>query len=341
VPQQYNQEMDVEGITEDTPMEFIPADRWELTLSSTNLFSGSPDCPFNYYGYPLHVSRVLKFLWNEAPAYIRLRLQGWGMSEIEQAIRPINAYIKMENLIFELMDEAKTDVYKLKNFAGVKASGRAESALRRTMEAVNQVKNYHNALVLDVEDEYEQKTLPFTGIAEIRMQGRMDLASALRFPLTKLFGDSSTGFGGGQDAQENYNSVVHGVRESLDPIILEVAGLRCQQRFGMIPDDLAIKWKPLRELSGPDEATVQTAKAERVFGMLDRDLMDGKEASEQLRNDGVLTVDTAVLRGDREAISPAEQQHDLDMEGQEAAGKQAMALQKAKPAPGKKPAGRK
>jgi hypothetical protein len=162
------------------------------------------------------------------------------------------------------------------------------------------------------------------------MQGRMDLAAALRFPLTKLFGDSSTGFGGGQDAQENYNSVVSGMREGAEPILLEVAGLRCQQRFGFLPEDLSLEWKPLREMDGPDEAQVQEAKSKRVLDYFDRDLMDGKEASEQLRNDGNLTVETAVLRGDREVLPPMQQEHELGMEAQDAAGQTQLKLAKAK-----------
>ena len=332
--QDFRKELDPELIGEDSPLSFIPADRWELVLGDTNLFADRTETPFNYYGYPLHVSRVQRFMWNEMPAYIRLRLQGWGGSIIEQAIRPINAYLKMENLIFELMDEAKTDVYKLKNLAGVKSSGRAEEALRATMEKVNQIKNYHNALVIDMEDDYQQKTLPFTGIAEIRMQGRMDLASALRFPLTKLFGDSSTGFGGGQDAMENYNSVVNDVREGADPIVIEVAGLRCQQRFGYIPEDLKVKWKPLREMSGPEEQQCQTLKHTRNMDLFDRDLMDGQETMMAEKQDGIVTIDTQVGLGKREVLPPMQQEAELGMQAQEAAGKQQMQLQKAKPKPG-------
>jgi phage-related protein (TIGR01555 family) len=299
-------------------------------LGQVNLFSGANECPFNYYGYPLHVSRVLKVLSNEAPAYIRSRLQGWGMSEIEQAIRPINAFLKFENLIFELMDEAKVDVYRLQGFAATKASGAAEAQLRRTMTAVNQSKNYANALVLDKNDEYEQKQLTFSGLAEMRNQGRMDLAAALRFPLTKLFGDSSTGFGGGQDAMENYNSVVGGVRENAEPLLLEAGILRCQQRFGLAPEDLQVKWKPLRELGGVEEQDCLTKKHTRNMDLFDRNLMTGQETMAAEKQDGVVVIDTEVGQGLREVEPPMQTEHQLGMEAQEAGGKQQMQLAKAK-----------
>lgn len=302
VDQDFRKELDVEGINEGTPLEFIPADRWELTLGSTNIFADNLPCPFNYYGYPLNGSRVMKFLWNEAPSFIRLRLQGWGMSEVEHCIRPINAFLKFENLIFELLDQAKVDVYKLANFASTKLARGANEKVLRTMEVVNQVKNYHNAIVLDEKDDYQQKQLTFGGLAEIRQQGRLDLAAALRFPLNKLFGDSATGFGGGQDALENYNAQVQTFRDEIEPIVIGVGELRCQQLFGFVPDSLEVKWRPLREMSGTDQETVLTQRSARALSWFQSGLLTGKEASEQARKDGVLTEDTEIMNGTRQVM---------------------------------------
>jgi phage-related protein (TIGR01555 family) len=346
VEQDFRKELDPELIGENSALEFIPADRWELTLGSVNVFADSTPCPFNYYGFPLNGSRVMKFLWNDAPSFIRLRLQGWGMSEVEHCIRPINAYLKFENLLFELLDEAKVDVYKLKNFASTKISGRAFGQIQRTMEVVNQVKNYHNALVLDKEDDYSQKQLQFGGLAEIRQQGRMDLAAALRFPLNKLFGDSATGFGGGQDAMENYNAQVSTFRDEISPIVIGAAELRCQQLFGFIPDDLELVWAPLREMSGVEQEQVLSARSARTIAWFQAGLLDGKEASEQGRKQNVLEVDSKVLKGKAKAIPQAQMMNEMEqakldasIAGQSAAGEGpgyagAASSQGAKPAGG-------
>ena len=331
VDQDFRQELDVEAIDEGTPLEFIPADRWELTLGSTNIFADRTPCPFNYYGYPLNGTRVLKFLWNEAPSFIRLRLQGWGMSEVEHCIRPINAYLKFENLIFELMDQGKVDVYKLANFASTVVARNANEKIRRTMEAVNQTKNYQNAIVLDAKDDYQQKQLAFSGLAEIRAQGRMDLAAALRFPLNKLFGDSATGFGGGQDALENYNAQVWTFRDEIEPVILGVAELRCQKLFGMIPEDLEVKWRPLREMSGPEQEQVLTGRSQRTLAWFQAGLLTGKEASEQARKQDVLIEDTEVMKGKRDVMPSSQMDEQLERDRMEIAGQSA-----AGAGPGKK-----
>lgn len=312
VDQDFRQELDPELLGEDGPLEFIPADRWELVLAQNNLFSDANVCPFNYYGYPVNASRVIKFLWNEAPSYIRLRLQGWGMSEVEHCIRPINAFLKFENLLFELMDEAKIDVYKLQGFASTLMSGQAKSSISKAMLQVNQIKNFQNALVLDKNDDYEQKQLTFSGLAELREQGRKDLAAALRFPLNKLFGDSATGFGGGQDALENYNAMVSTLREDARPLVITAAELRCQKRFGFIPEDLDLKWKPLREMSGLEEEQVLTERSSRTLAWFQAGLLDDKEASTQAKNENVITVDTGILRGERTAQPHAAMADDLE-----------------------------
>ena len=323
VDQDFRRDLDREAINEDTPMEFIPADRWELTLGSTNVFADSTPCPFNYYGYPLNGSRVMKFLWNEAPSFIRLRLQGWGMSEVEHCIRPINAYLKFENLLFELLDQAKVDVYMLKDFASTRVAKQANMAVLRTMEAVNQTKNYHNAIVLDALDKYEQKQLSFGGLAEIREQGRMDMAAAIRFPLNKLFGDSATGFGGGQDAMENYNAQVTTFRDEIEPIAVGMGELRCQQLFGFVPEDLELVWNPLREMSGVEQEQVLNLRSERTLAWFNANLLTGQEASRQARKDNVITEDTEVLEGKREAMPSLvmeDERSKLQLEGQSAAG---------------------
>lgn len=314
VDQDFRKELREDQIEEDSPLEFIPADRWELVLAQNNLFSDANPCPFGYYGYPIHASRVLKFLWNEAPSYIRLRLQGWGMSEVEHCIRPINAFLKFENLLFELMDEAKIDVYKLQNFASTITSGQATNKIRQAMLRVNQIKNFQSGIVLDKNDDYDQKQLSFGGLAELREQGRMDLAASLRFPLNKLFGDSATGFGGGQDAMENYNAMVMTLREDVRPLVIKAAELRCQKRYGFIPEDLDIKFHPLREMSGVEEEQVLTERSNRTLAWFQAGLMDAKEASQQAKNDRVLTVETGILKGERDAVPHAQMADEIEKE---------------------------
>jgi hypothetical protein len=303
----------VEAINEDTPLEFIAADRWELILSQMNIFDPRNPCPFNFYGAPLHRSRVIKVLGAEAPSFIRLRLQGWGFSEIERCIRAINSFVKFENVIFELLDEAKIDVYKIQGFNDSLLTDDGTANTQKRIALSNRLKNYQNALAMDVEDDYTQKQLSFGGLAEIWNELRLNLSSALKIPMNKLFGQSATGFGGGEDALENYNAIVEQIREDANPVISEILDLRCQQKFGFIPE-YEIVWEPLKILDGVQQEQVMSSKQTRILEQFRERLLTGVEASKVLKAEGLLHMDTEVSKGlrDVEPMQMMEMQQNAD-----------------------------
>lgn len=322
--QPFNKELNAEAIREDSPLEFIAADRWELILSSSNIFDERNPTPFNYYGLPLHRSRVMTMLWAQAPSYIRLRLQGWGMSILEESIRAVNTYLKFEKLLFELLDEAKIDVFKVTGFNTSLASAKGTALIQQRVAIANQQKNFQSALTMDADDDYVQKQLSFSGIADIYEQLRINLCAYIKIPMNKLFGQSAGGFSSGKDSLDNYNSTVEMVREQVEPLALAAGELRCQQLFGVIPDDLEIEWTPLDVLDGTEQETVKTSKQARVIGLFQAGIYSGQEACEALMKEGLLLVECEVLLGLREPEPPMTENPD------EAAAKQQGAVELAK-----------
>jgi phage-related protein (TIGR01555 family) len=164
------------------------------------------------------------------------------------------------------------------------------------------MKNFQNAIVMDREDDYDQKNLGaiFTGLASVWEQLRLNLCAALKIPKNKLFGESAGGFSSGEDALENYNSTVEALREELEPAILDVVELRCQQLFGFMPEDVDIEWQPLRVLTGNEAEDVKVKKQQRIMERFQSGLETAQEASIELKKEGLLSVDTEVLRGERD-----------------------------------------
>lgn len=328
--QDFSTALDPEKITEESPLEFLAADRWELILQMF-INSDSPT-PYNFYGLPLHRSRVVKVSGVEAPSFIRSQLQGWGMSEIERCIRPINSFVKFENLIFELLDEAKIDVYKIQGFNDALLTDDGTANTQKRILLSNRLKGFQNALAMDAEDDYAQKQITWSGLAEIWNQLRINLSSALRIPMNKLFGESATGFGGGEDALENYNALVEGVRVDAVPVLLEVGDLRSQQLFGFVPDDLTPVFKPLKVMSGEEEEKVKTSKQARTMDLFTNRLLTGIEASKVLRSDELLSIETEVSKGLRDVEPMMPNAGDPSDKQIEADAASAKAAAKAKPA---------
>ena len=283
---------DIERIGKKTPLEFYPVDRWELGAPLT----GSPvdqykpmfnsELPFLYYGHPVHHSAVLKFKGKEAPSMFRSLYMGWGMSELERLIRSYNLYTKNQNVVFEMLDESKIDVFGIQGFNSALASATGTQDVAKRVALAAQMKNFQNALVMDAVDTYTQKQLTFSGLSEILSQIRIGMASDCHMPLTKLFGITPTGLGNNDDL-ENYNCMVETEVRSKDRRhITTILKCRARKLFGFTPR-LFWQYQPLRELSPLDQSTVQTQKLNRILAAFAQGLMTGEMAAVQINAENI------------------------------------------------------
>jgi phage-related protein (TIGR01555 family) len=282
---------------EGSALSFLPFDRWEVTTPRISTNGFAYPTPYLYYNETLDYSRVIRIMGRPAPSRVRPLLQGWGMSELERCIREIQSYIKFQTVVYELVDEGKIDVYRLEELNNMldSAKGTQAAILRVTM--ANLIKNYKNAVVLDKEDEYEQKTMAFSGLAEICEQFRINLAGALRIPVNKLFGQSATGFSSGEDAMENYNALVESdIREPNGPLIDDVISLCCFQEFGYVPE-FTVEFHPLRIVNPVEEEQIKTSKQARTIGLRQAGQITPQEADNVLHQEGLLSIETEVGNG--------------------------------------------
>lgn len=274
-------------------IDFYDACRWELTCERRIPMSGK----YGYYGKKLDESRVITILGKRAPWLIRAQLSDWGMSEIERAIESFNMYLRTNNVIYEILNEAKVDVFQLSGFAGSLASPGGTQITTRRIQQMNRMKNFNNALIMDSEDKYETKQLSFGGLAEIKRETRMEIAAAFRMPQSKLFGIPSVGFSSGEDDIENYNGLVESeVRQPMKTVIRKVLKIIVRNLFG---DDLNIdfKFKPLRILSGVDEESIKSSKSTRYLALFDKLLMDSREVGEALQKDNLVPIPLKAEQG--------------------------------------------
>ena len=314
--QDFRTELDVTAIRKDSPLEFIPCDRWEMALISSNMY-GNEDgiSPFTYYGIPVDRSRVIKLNGKEAPSLVRPRLQGWGLSFIEGPLPAVNAFMRFENMFFELLREAKIDVYKIAGFNNLLGTATGTQQAQTRIGLANMMKSYSNAIAMDSEDDYLQKTLNFAGMADIWNELRRNLSAYLGIPMSKLFGESASGMGSGEDSMENYNATLRVERTQLEPMILMAASLICQSLFGYVPEDLCVEFPALRELNGVEEEVVLTSIQDRAVELFQMGLLSGKETMEYLKEYGVIDMESEVLNGDREAEAPMQKEGEIKSEG--------------------------
>jgi len=303
----------IESVKETTPLEFYAADRWEMSylpagMSSLDQFSTEEqETPFNYYGHVLHKSHVIKMNGKIAPSLIRGQFGGWGVSELERLVRPYNAFLKHQDVVFELLDESKIDVFKIQGFNSAIASRDGAQITAKRINAAAQIKNYQNALVVDKEDDYEQKMMNFSGLSDVLAQIRIDLASECRMPMTKLFGISAAGFNSGEDDIENYNAMIETeVRSKVRQGLTLMLKVVCQKLFGYVPDEMTFEFKPLRIMTNKEESELKTATLQRCLEAHRAGLLSAEGTIEQINAAKIFQVDI----DPNEAIS-AEEMADL------------------------------
>ena len=174
--------------------------------------------------------------------------------------------MKNQDLIFELLDEAKIDVYQLNGFNRAMLTPQGSRGAEERVRISNTLKSYLNALVLDVTDKYEQKQLSFNGLSDILNQIRQGVAADLKMPMTKLFGVSAAGFNSGEDDIENYNAMIESeIRSKVKYIVVEVLEIVCKKLFGFVPENLYITFKSLRILSAEQEENMKNSQFNRLI----------------------------------------------------------------------------
>lgn len=333
--------LDLDSINVDTPLEFRAVDMWELFWDRQNTEGYDPEIQtedfehYNYYGEKIHKSRVMRLKGFTVPSFIRPRLRGWGFSVVEVLVRSINQYLKATDLSFEVLDEFKVDVYKIKNLVNTLLSPNGAQKIQQRVQLANRQKNYQNAVVIDGEDDWDHKQLSFAGLGEAMAGIRMQVAADLRMPLTKLFGISAAGFNSGEDDIEVYNAMVESqVRQKIKYDLLRMIEIKCQKLFGFVPDDLSLSFKPLRVLSAEQEENVKNAKFARVMQAKQAGYLSTLEFRDAINRGNLLdiTLDTA---GDM--LNPDDPEVQGIVEEDKDPGANRMDTQKPKAAKGESP----
>ena len=129
--------------------------------------------------------------------------------------------------------------------------------------------------------------------AEIQNQNRISIASALRMPMTKLFGLSASGFNTGESDLENYNSFVESeIRSQLKHPIKKLLEIGCQILFGYIPH-FKISFPSLRVLTALEEEQVSRQKLEKLVILYEQGVISISEFGEMARKEGLITIQTS------------------------------------------------
>lgn len=223
----------------------------------------------------IHASRLVIFLGRQLPANanaVGVDVDGWNAdSVLEGAIEAVRQYDSAMANMSSLLYEAKVDVFRFKGFADMLAENNPQTDAMVSRRLVNQaaMKGINGAVVIDMEDDYQQKSATFSGAPELIMKIQESAAGAAGQPVTRLFGRAVAGLSGSGDGDERvyYDRIKQAQENDIGPAMRVLDECLITQALGSRPADVYYEWASLRQSTAAERADVfsKTASAARAI----------------------------------------------------------------------------
>ena len=98
-------------------------------------------------------------------------------------------------------------------------------------------------------------------------ENRIGVASALRMPMTKLFGLSASGFSTGEEDTDNYNQMVESeIQAKMRPAIRDCIKIACANIWGSVPE-FRFTFPALKVLPELDAEQIRASRTTRLLSL--------------------------------------------------------------------------
>lgn len=228
-----------------------------------------------YYGQPeyytthtetgtevhFHPSRVV--LFNGRRSGDTTTRDAWGDSIWQYLSDAITASDAGAAAIAGLMQEAKVDVVRIDQFMSQIGGAKYEADQMARWNLVAVMKSIANVVLLDKEDEWDQKTISWGGLPDVMQTLLTIMAGAADIPVTRLIGTSAAGLNatGEGDLRNYYDSVRSKQDLQIGPMLAPLDRI-IMADAGVTDPDVWYDWKPLWQPSEKEKAETQKLRAE-------------------------------------------------------------------------------
>lgn len=253
-------------------LEYIHvASRYEITAGQVDRDAASPRWgePIDYTmsrsngsQLRLHPSRVIPFVGAEVPdlAYSH----GWGDSVLQALDEAVKNAGLAAGGIAQLLQEAKVDVFKIPGFM---ANVGDEAYRRKVVDRIslaNQAKSTINGLLMDSEEDYQQKQISFQQLPDVLRLYLQIAAGAADIPATRLLGQSPAGLNatGESDLRNYYDRLASEQEVYLRPRLERLDEALIRSALGARPPEVHFAFAPLWQISEKEKADIFKTKAD-------------------------------------------------------------------------------
>lgn len=293
--------LDVEEVLPATYKGLLTFDRWSGITPSAKINSdvNRPldfGLPESYrvttetgQAFDVHCSRVLRFIGRPLPNWEKQAEQYWGESEIEVFFEELkkrdNTSFNIASLIF------RANIFALKQkdlsqlLSGLGASPEAQRRFLSSIQAMTDLMSNQGLVVLPEDGSIETHQYSFGGINDIYQSFMLDICGATEYPMSRLFGRSSSGLSGTSEGDEHayYELISQKQKRELEPQLKKLLPVIAMSVWGEVPDDFKWLYNPVRSMSNEEQADNAAKKTTAIVEVYNAGLIGRKTSLMELR----------------------------------------------------------
>ncbi|WP_420465607.1 DUF1073 domain-containing protein [Panacagrimonas sp.] len=219
---------------------------------------------------------------------------GWGDSVLHACMEAVRNADATGANIASLIFEAKVDVLKIPNFMQGMADPEYRRLVLERLTLAATAKGINGALLLDKEEEYEQKSASFATLPDILLTFLQIVSGAADIPVTRLLGQAPGGLNSTGEADlRNYYDRIQSMQElDLQPSMQVLDECLIRSALGSRPPDLYYEWASLWQTTAKERAEIGKMTADTIKILGDSRLIPeealSKSAINMLTENGVI-----------------------------------------------------
>lgn len=251
----------------------------------------------------IHPSRLVVFIGNPHP---EPELSGgvdygWGDSVLHACMEAVRNADATGANIASLIFEAKVDVIKIPNFMQGLADPAYETQVLNRLTLAATAKGINGALLLDKEEDYQQKSASFATLPDVLMAFLQIASGAADIPMTRLLGQSPGGLNAsGETDLRNYYDRVQSIQELImQPAISILDECLIRSALGSRPAELHYVWASLWQSTAKERADIGKTTAETIKILGESKLIPDEALSEAAVN---MLTENGVVPGLDQAV---------------------------------------
>ncbi|KRB26317.1 DUF1073 domain-containing protein [Mesorhizobium sp. Root172] len=213
----------------------------------------------------IHPSRLAIFQGNAQPDIDLVEGQlSWGDSVLQSVMDAIKQSDGTAANIASLVFEAKIDIIKVPNFMASLANEDYKAKILERYTLANTAKGINGTLLLDKEEEYEQKSASFATLPDVLDRFLQIVSGAADIPATRLLGQAPAGMNstGESDLRNYYDRLSAMQQVEMTPAMHRLDEALIRSALGSRPADVYYEWAPLWGMSEKEKADVFKTKSD-------------------------------------------------------------------------------